>query len=93
MNLISGKRPIKGTSLFVLGDNLGSHIIGGFCENFSNSDYFCRYCFFRRKHLESKSLCSHLSKERTPENYSTVIQRLCTHKEKGIRHGIKRNSP
>lgn len=28
----------------ILGDNLGSHGIGGFTENFSTSQYFCRYC-------------------------------------------------
>lgn len=28
----------------IAGDNLGSHNIGGFLENFSGSRYFCRYC-------------------------------------------------
>ena len=93
IKLISGKPTVKGTLLFVLGDNLVSHVIGGFSENFSYSDYFCRYCFYRRKHLTKKSLCSYVAKERTPENYAKAIQYLCIHKEKEIRHGIKRNSP
>ncbi|XP_073719682.1 uncharacterized protein [Misgurnus anguillicaudatus] len=31
-----------------LGDNLGSHTIGGFVENFSRSTHFCRYCLIER---------------------------------------------
>ena len=34
---------VKGTILAIVGDNLGSHFIGGFCESF-NSEYYCRYC-------------------------------------------------
>ena len=34
---------ILGFVLCVLGDNLGSHCVGGFCTNF-NASYFCRYC-------------------------------------------------
>lgn len=28
----------------ICGDNLGSHYLGGYTENFSTSIYFCRYC-------------------------------------------------
>lgn len=28
----------------IAGDNLGSHAIGGFVENFSISSFFCRFC-------------------------------------------------
>ena len=34
----------KGSLVVMFGDNLGSHQIGGYTENFSNSAYFCRYC-------------------------------------------------
>ncbi|KAK3929621.1 Zinc finger protein 76 [Frankliniella fusca] len=34
---------------FIAGDNLGSHSLGGFLENFSRSTYFCRYCLIQRK--------------------------------------------
>lgn len=33
----------KGTVIAVLGDNLGSHQIGGFTQNFSTVQNFCRY--------------------------------------------------
>lgn len=36
---------IKGTLLAVLGDNLGSHQIGGFTESFSKETYVCRFCY------------------------------------------------
>lgn len=38
---------VKGTLVAMLGDNLGSHQIGGFMENF-NSEYFCRYCYAKK---------------------------------------------
>ena len=35
---------VRATVLCIVGDNLGSHSIGGFVENLSNSDYCCRFC-------------------------------------------------
>lgn len=32
---------IQGAVLAIAGDNLGSHMIGGFTENFSKSKHFC----------------------------------------------------
>lgn len=32
----------------MLGDNLGSHRIGGFLENFSTVTHFCRYCYITK---------------------------------------------
>lgn len=29
----------------IIGDNLGSNFIGGFSENFSSTQFFCRYCY------------------------------------------------
>lgn len=29
----------------ISGDNLGSHFLGGFSENFSLTQFFCRYCY------------------------------------------------
>ncbi|KAI3351482.1 hypothetical protein L3Q82_020330 [Scortum barcoo] len=37
---------VKGGLYCIAGDNLGSHFIGGFTENFSRSQYFCRWHFF-----------------------------------------------
>lgn len=47
-----GVQIYKGSLIAVLGDNLGSHQIGGFTENFSFTDYYCRYCYAQRQDLE-----------------------------------------
>lgn len=39
---------LKGSVIAVIGDNLGSHQIGGFNENFNLSGYFCRFCYINR---------------------------------------------
>lgn len=36
---------LKGSLLAVAGDNLGSHQIGGYLQNFSMNNYFCRVCY------------------------------------------------
>lgn len=46
----------KGTLCTIAGDNLGSHNIGGFVENFSRSLHFCRYRETDRKSFESDLL-------------------------------------
>ena len=43
IELPSGEN-VKGAVVFITGDNLGSHQLGEFIENFSCSTYFCRYC-------------------------------------------------
>lgn len=35
---------LKVNTLVLLGDNLGTHTVSGFLENFSTAKYFCRYC-------------------------------------------------
>lgn len=40
----SEKTVVKGTLFCAAGDSLGSHRIGGFCESFSLTHHFCRYC-------------------------------------------------
>jgi len=35
---------VKASVLVLLGDNLGTHTIGGFLESFSSTHFFCRYC-------------------------------------------------
>lgn len=52
--LKSGER-IKGSLVFIAGDNLGSNGLGGFSENFSRSPYFCRYCYVSRKEYYAKN--------------------------------------
>lgn len=45
---------VKGSILVMLGDNLGTHIIGGYTAGFSKSHYFCRYCVESREEWKSR---------------------------------------
>lgn len=45
---ISPNKRVRGTLLFIAGDNLGNHQLGGFVENFSKSKFFCRFCLIHR---------------------------------------------
>lgn len=61
----------KGTVGAIIGDNLGSHGIGGFTENFSTSTYFCRFCHVQRNQflLTPQARVS----RRTEESYEADI--------------------
>lgn len=45
---------VKANVFCICGDNLGSHLIGGFSQNFSTSDAMCRYCVIKRSHWKSQ---------------------------------------
>ncbi|KAL0152015.1 hypothetical protein M9458_052681, partial [Cirrhinus mrigala] len=65
---------IKGTLCAIVGDNLGSHSIGCFLENFSRSTFFCRFCDIDRQTFE----CSPLSagSKRTKLSHQQHIEDL-----------------
>lgn len=68
---------------------LGSHCIGGFTENFSRSEYFCRYCeITRSEFVADPNVCGPL---RTPEKYDAAVADLQAENIQGVR-GIKVNS-
>lgn len=63
---------LKGSLVFTAGDNLGSHSIGGFLENFSRSTYFCRYCeVCRDDFLTNPISCG---TKRTAQSYASNLQ-------------------
>ena len=71
-----GDEHVKGALYCIAGDNLGSHTIGGFTENFSSSEYFCRYCLISRTEFQGDpNICG---RERTPETYRSAIEQLET---------------
>lgn len=43
-----GGHNVKGSLAYISGDNLGSHFLGGFVENFSRATYLCCYCDIKR---------------------------------------------
>lgn len=69
---IGGSAVMKGTICAITGDNLGSHTIGGFTENFSTTQHFCRYCLQDRASFESTP---HLTgPRRSVENYEAAVK-------------------
>lgn len=75
--VVSDETVVKGTLYCIAGDNLGSHCIGGFSENFSRPQYFCRYCLITRSEFlrDDPNLCG---AERTTEGYNSAVDRLQT---------------
>ena len=85
---VSGET-VKAALCCIAGDNLGSHSIGGFPENFSTSKYFCRYCEITRHEFNyDPNVCG---PQRNPENYEAALGHL---QAEGIQEvkGIKVNS-
>lgn len=88
--ITSGGQMVKGALFCIAGDNLGSHSIGGFTENFSCSQYFCRYCEITRNEFQSDdpNICG---PQRTPESYNSAVGDLQTGNRQDVK-GIKVNS-
>nr|XP_054588695.1 uncharacterized protein LOC107374433 isoform X3 [Nothobranchius furzeri] len=85
--IIAGEETIKGALFCIAGDNLGSHSIGGFTENFSTSKYFCRYCEITRKDFENDpNACG---PQRTPEAYNSAVLHLQTGSNQDVK-GVKK---
>ena len=70
----------------ISGDNLGSHGVGGFVENFSVSHYFCRYCDIKRLSFESSPLlCGNKRTEQSFLNHLQELENCGTNSECGIK--------
>ena len=83
-----------GTISYICGDNLGSHSLGGFSENFSNEEYFCRYCLIHKDNLSTKNVYAK-HEIRTKENYNEAVnnnQQNGSFKTKGIKFNSPFNS-
>lgn len=83
-----GAETVKAALFCIAGDNLGSHNIGGFTENFSTSKYFCRYCEVTKgEFLINPNVCG---QQRNPDNYNSAVADLT--EDRPIVRGIKLNS-
>lgn len=69
---LSDGKVYKGTLCAIAGDNLGSHNIVGFVENFSRSSHFCRYCDISREAFHADPLIQ--GTKRTVQSYSGHVQ-------------------
>lgn len=87
---VPGFDMIKGSVLFLLGDNLGSHNMGGFTENFSSSSHICRFCTMTQADFQ-KSLNILDSSKRTINSYDDAVKIIDT-QNLDIYEGIKFNS-
>ena len=85
---VNGKS-IKGSLVFITGDNLGSHGLGGFNENFSKSKYFCRFCKVTRDEFHSDEGECQFYELRTITSYTEALNRTGNKNE---REGIKFDS-
>ncbi|XDV19312.1 hypothetical protein PO909_024803 [Leuciscus waleckii] len=65
---------LQGTVIAIAGDDLGSHALGGFTENFSRSKHFCRYCLIDRESFEREP--TKLGPLRTKETYANCLEEL-----------------
>lgn len=79
---------IKGSVVFVAGDNLGSHQIGGYVENFSTNQYFCRYCYVTKAKFNAGKFWGY--KRRTKETYECDLD-ICDITGESFQ-GLKLNS-
>lgn len=76
----------KGTVSAVVGDNLGSHMIGGFLESFK-SEYFCRYCLVTQKEFEKTPY--KLGQIRDPVSYDSAAALIADDATLSHSKGIK----
>ncbi|KAK0144953.1 hypothetical protein N1851_016149 [Merluccius polli] len=74
--VISDGSVVKGTLVAISGDNLGSHSVGGFLENFSRANHFCRYCEIDRDTFVNQPQLSGTT--RTAQSYQGHLQALKT---------------
>ncbi|GBM07434.1 hypothetical protein AVEN_26501-1 [Araneus ventricosus] len=67
-----------GSLSFISGDNLGSNMIGGFVESFSNKvNYYCRTCLCTKTEVQNVFSDENISL-RTPQNYEQHVTELLT---------------
>lgn len=87
---IPGVGNVKAGLVCIIGDNKGSHELGGFVANFSTAVYFCRFCNLDRPTFDAPGgECVEFPK-RTPETYNEAL-RLGVGSKYGYM-GIKFNS-
>lgn len=85
-----GDENYRGSIFAMVGDNLGSHQIGGYVENFSTSKYFCRYCLYTRNALTEFDYT--LQERRTIINYDQhVSEKLLLAGDQNVK-GVQSNS-
>jgi hypothetical protein len=81
---------VQGTLAMIMGDNLGSHCIGGFVENFSSYAHVCRFCLILLEQVRTDATLNFYC-ERTPDNYTETCAIVEGNPELGHYKGVKFN--
>lgn len=89
--LLNSGEFIEGSVFVVIGDNLGSHCIGGFTENFNSSFYQCRYCTVHKSEMFTDNFVFSNFEIRTKANYNAAAD-LVEQNNLSNHMGIKFNS-
>lgn len=84
--MVNGRHYI-GQLAFICGDNLGSHCIGGFMENFSRASYIYRFCMTTMQDFKDDKP----AELRTVSSYTEAVARA-KENEAGFM-GVKQDSP
>lgn len=90
-NGIEGQEFLQGSIFAILGDNLGSHCIGGFMENFSSSHYHCRYCCVHKNDMFTDNMSYTIGEIRTKEKRTEILE-FIDENEVADYKGVKFNS-
>jgi hypothetical protein len=89
---IGTENNVLGTVVSMLGDNLGSHCIGGFTCNFSTTSHMCRFCLIEKDMLFDHGIDPN-APSRSVVNYMNALQRLAAEPTLNHYEGVKHNSP
>lgn len=76
---------LKGSLVSVVGDNLGSHQIGGFNENFHLNGYFCRHCHINKPRNIKDFYASWGMRSKSSYNHDVVICLAAGDSSRGIK--------
>lgn len=80
--IISGDETVKAALSCISGDNLVSHNVGGFTENFSRAEY--RYYEITQSEFQSYDVNA-CDPQRTSESYNSVVDNLQTEDSQEIK--------
>ncbi|XP_071810939.1 uncharacterized protein [Apostichopus japonicus] len=89
IDIAGEQHPVKGALSFIAGDNLGSHCIGGFVENFSSTPCWCRWCSVTNTEFHDNPCAVGLI--RNENNYNRALQHI-QDQDTRIVQGIKFDS-
>lgn len=83
------EKPVKGTVVFMVADNLGAHSVAGFVENFTGS-YICRYCLAHQSEIQSKEVRCGGFQRRTKEQHTEHVQTALSCPDHTPCYGVKK---